>query len=57
MRRGKTLAVAAHDVVEQRARLRFRGDSRLRAGKYTLVLTLVDDAGLIAVRRRRVTLS
>ena len=57
MRRGKTLAVADRDVVERRAALRFRGDSRLRAGRYTLLLTLVDDAGLIAVRRRRVTLT
>ncbi len=56
MRRGKAIAVAAGDVSDQRAVLRFRGAPDLPAGAYTLVLTVVDDAGLSSMRRRRVTL-
>ena len=56
MRRGKVIAAAAGDVREQRAVLRFRGGPDLRAGAYTLVLTIVDDAGLVATRRRRIKL-
>jgi hypothetical protein len=56
MRRGRTIASASRDVREQRAVLRFRDVPRLRAGSYTLVVTIVDDAGLIATRRRRVRL-
>ncbi len=57
MRRGRTLAVADRDVHEQRAVLRFRDVPHLRAGTYALVVTVVDDAGLIATRRRRVRLA
>jgi hypothetical protein len=56
IRRGKTIAVAARDVRDRRAVLRFRGVRDLRPGRYTLLVTIVDDAGLIASRRRRVTL-
>ena len=56
MRRGKTIAAAAGDVREQRAVLRFRGGPDLRPGSYTLVLTIVDGAGLVATRRQRVKL-
>jgi hypothetical protein len=37
--------------------LRLRDAPHLPAGTYTLLLTVVDDAGLIATRRRRVTLA
>jgi hypothetical protein len=59
MRRGKTLAVATRAVDDRRAVLRFRGrDVRdLPAGTYTLQLTLIDEAGLLAIRRKRVKLS
>jgi hypothetical protein len=57
MRRGKTIALASHNVREQRAVLRFRDAPHLPAGAYMLLLTVVDDAGLIATRRRRVTLA
>jgi hypothetical protein len=56
MRRGRTIAVAARQVREQRAVLRFRGASHLPAGRYTLLLTVVDRAGAMATRRRRVRL-
>ena len=55
MRRGKTFAVSTREVRDQRALLRFRREDGLPAGNYTMVLTLVDEAGLTAVRRRRVT--
>ena len=57
LRRGRTIAVADRDVREQRAVLRFRGVPHLRAGTYALLVTVVDDAGLIATRRRRVRLA
>jgi hypothetical protein len=57
IRRGKTRAAAVRTVRDQRAVLRFRDAPDLPAGRYTLLLTMVDDAGLIATRRRRVTLS
>jgi hypothetical protein len=49
--------VAQRDVREQRAVLRFRGAPALPAGAYTLLLTVVDGAGLPATRRRRVRLA
>ena len=55
VRRGKAVAVASRAVRDRRAVLRFTG-RRLRAGRYTLVLTLVDEAGLLTERRRRVRL-
>jgi hypothetical protein len=57
VRRGKTIAVAARDVRDQRAVLRFRGAPDLPAGTYTLLLTVVDEAGLPATRRKRITLA
>jgi hypothetical protein len=57
MRRGKTIAVAQRDVRDQRAVLRFRGAPDLPAGTYTLLLTVVDEAGLPATRRKRITLA
>ncbi len=57
MRRGKTVAVAGREVRGQRADLRFRAARDLPAGRYTLFITLIDDAGLPATRRRRVTLA
>ncbi len=55
VRRGRVVAVANRAVHDRRAVLRFRG-RRLGAGRYTLVLTLVDEAGLLTERRRRVRL-
>jgi hypothetical protein len=57
MRRGKTVAMASRAVDDRRAVLRFRVPDELPAGRYALELTLVDAAGLVAVRRRRVTLA
>jgi hypothetical protein len=57
MRHGKTIAVAHREVRDGRAVLRFRGAADLPAGTYTLLLTVVDDAGLPATRRKRVTLA
>ena len=37
--------------------LQFRGPADLPAGDYSLLLTIVDDAGLVTTRRRRVALS
>ena len=54
VRRGKTVAVAAAEVRERRAVLRFAGE--LRAGEYTLLLSVVDGTGRTLTRRRRVTL-
>jgi hypothetical protein len=54
--RGKTIAVAAHDVRGQRTVLRFRGRP-LRPGTYTVTLVFVNSAGVTSVRRRRVTLA
>lgn len=50
-----TMAGAVSEVSERRAVLRFRGDPR--PGLCTRVLTVVDDAGLIAIRSRRVKLA
>jgi hypothetical protein len=55
-RRGKTNAVAARDVRGQRAVLRFRGAPDLPSGTYTVHLTLVDAAGLVVIRRKRLRL-
>jgi hypothetical protein len=57
MRRGKAIAGAVCEVSGQRAVLRLRGGRDLRPGAYTLVLTVVDDAGLVAIRRKRVKLA
>jgi hypothetical protein len=57
MRRGRTVAVAGREVRGQRADLRFRAARELPAGRYTLFVTVVDDAGLPATRRRLVTLA
>jgi hypothetical protein len=55
-RRGKTIAVAVDHVRERRAVLRFRGAPDLPAGKYSVHVLLVDGAGRVVKRRRRVTL-
>jgi hypothetical protein len=56
-RRGKTIAVASDDVLARRVALRFRGVPDLPAGKYSVHLLLVDGAGRVVKRRRRVTLA
>ena len=56
MRRGKTIAAAERDVRDRRAVMRFRRARDLRPGRYSLLVTIVDDAGLTTTRRRRVTL-
>jgi hypothetical protein len=56
-RRGKAIAGAVCEVSDRRAVLRFRAAPDLRPGAYTLVLTVVDHAGLIAIRRRRLKLA
>jgi hypothetical protein len=57
VRRGRTIAVAARDVRDDRAVLRFRTGRRLRAGSYSLVVTTIDAAGARSTRRKRVTLA
>ena len=56
VRRGKTVAVAAAEVRERRAVLRFHAAGELPAGEYTLLLAVVDGAGRTLTRRRRVAL-
>jgi len=56
VRRGKEIAVATRKVRDGRAALRFRRVRELRPGRYTLLVTIIDDAGLTATRHRRVTL-
>jgi hypothetical protein len=57
MRNGQAIAAAAHEVSDRQAVLRFRDVPGLRPGSYTLQLTVVDDAGQMATRRRRVKLA
>lgn len=56
LRRGKTVGIAASDVRGRRAVLRFRSGRALPAGSYTLLITVVDAAGLPATRRKRIKL-
>jgi len=57
MRRGKTIAIAARDVRDRSAVLRFRAARELPAGSYTLLITVVDDTGPPATRCRRIRLA
>jgi hypothetical protein len=56
MRRGRTVAMASRRVRDREAVLRFRRARRLRAGRYTLLVTVVGATGRTTSRRRRVTL-